>query len=180
MCTLHTDATNPRDKIYGLFGLIESSTPPIKVDYRVQVEDLYRDVARFLILEDNNLVLLQMHGSKRKYRGLPSWVPDWSVPRNFASTLVSGEDLERHGDIDIDVRAAIRESDNPDELILGAKRLDVVGRTGMAVEQYSGKDDMMRSMEVALKDWIAMVSSAPKIKSGARVSDSVNRGMSTV
>lgn len=167
MCTLHTDATNPRDKIYGLFGLIESSMPPIKVDYRVQVEDLYRDVARFLILEDNNLVLLQMHGSKRKYRSLPSWVPDWSVPRNFASTLVSSEDLERHGDIDIDVRAAIRESDNPDELILGAKRLDVVGRTGIAVKQYSGKDDMMRSMEVALKDWIAMVSSVPEIKSRA-------------
>jgi hypothetical protein len=170
MGTLHTDATDPRDKIYGLFGLVESLTvsmPPIKVDYRVPVEELYRDVARFLIMEDKNLVLLQMHGSKRKLHGLPSWVPDWSVPKNFASTVVSLEDLDRPRDIDIDVRAVIRETDNPDELVLGAKRLDVVGRTGMAVEQYSGKGDLMRSMEVALKDWVAMVSSIPEIKSRA-------------
>src|ERR1700722_6156900 len=52
---LHTDATNARDKIYGLFGIIESLTGSallIPVNYRIPVRGLYRDVTRFLIREE--------------------------------------------------------------------------------------------------------------------------------
>ena len=119
--------------------------PPINVDYRVPVED-------------HNWVLLQMHGSERK-ASRSFWVPDWSVPKNFALTMISYEDLDALDQIDN--RAATKESDNLDELVLGVKRLDVIGWRSMAVSRFLGKGDIMRSVEAALKDWVAMVANVP-------------------
>ncbi|OCL07959.1 HET-domain-containing protein [Glonium stellatum] len=163
--TLHTDATNPRDKIYGLFGIVESlsgAVPPIPVDYEMPVRDLYRDVTRFLIKEDLTLVVFQMHGLTRKLLDLPSWAIDWSVVKNFGSMIMSFSVAEALSE-EVN-QASVVESSDPDELILDMKRIGIVSRTGMAVVRDPQVDVMMRSMEVALKDWVDAIVGLPEIK----------------
>jgi len=91
--TLHTDATDPRDKIYSLLSLLEEELS-IPVDYGMPVETLYRDTARLLINKDRKLLILYLNGATRKLGTLPSWVPDWSVLRNFGASIVSLEDVD--------------------------------------------------------------------------------------
>jgi hypothetical protein len=172
VATLHTDATNPMDKMYGLYGLIESwpgSSPPdsIRVDYGMKVEDLYRNVAQFLISEDRGLFLLQMHGSEKNLQELPSWVPDWSVPKSIGWMLVSMSSDDQVALNEAGNQAAISKTKDKNELVLGAKRLDVLGWAGMVVKQGSDKDKTVQSMEAALKDWVPMVASVGDIKSQA-------------
>lgn len=84
-------ATDGRDKIYGLLGLVSSREKlGIEVDYRISIGELYRNVAAELILRSGNLDLLtfspswseesndspdcaflQLHDGSR----LPSWSP---------------------------------------------------------------------------------------------------------
>lgn len=166
--TLHTNASDPKDKIFGLYGLLPESTAPKppSVNYDTSVEILYRDVARFLIEEDNHLIVLQMQGVERKLKKLPSWVPDWSVPTNFASIIAPPDDDDDDQGSDIKLRAIIKKSDNPDELILGAKRLGVVVWAGKAVKQCASEKETKHSMEAALEDWVAFTAGALNMAPG--------------
>ncbi|GAW19669.1 hypothetical protein ANO14919_091580 [Xylariales sp. No.14919] len=70
-------ATNPRDKIYGLLGLIESDITP---DYSKPVADLYSEAAEKLLKEVGSLEPLNLagiHNIDTTAFGLPSWVPNW-------------------------------------------------------------------------------------------------------
>jgi len=80
--TIHINATDSRDKIYSLLSLLEGE-PPIKANYNISTETLYRDVTRFLIIEDSSLVILLSISTERTLATLPSWVPDLSVPSNI-------------------------------------------------------------------------------------------------
>jgi hypothetical protein len=80
-------STDPRDKIYGMLGVIEPdvrSTLRIKLqpDYTKSAVDLYTDVTLFFIFDEHCLDILELtydqpdHGSR--IPGLPSWVNDWT------------------------------------------------------------------------------------------------------
>jgi hypothetical protein len=80
-------ATDPREKIYALLGIIKKdslefvkSTQLNHVDYTIPVVDLYINVAWAILLSTGDLRILhdkeEENGSK--VIGLPSWVPDWS------------------------------------------------------------------------------------------------------
>ncbi|KAI0850028.1 HET-domain-containing protein [Daldinia vernicosa] len=87
----HRSATDPRDKIYGLLGMIEDAEH-ITIDYSLSVEMIYEVSAREIITKTRSLDLLSHltetseepgeHEYSRKQRtratNLPSWVPDWS------------------------------------------------------------------------------------------------------
>ena len=83
--TRRFQATDPRDKIIALLGLVEDMGPrtyvPIKPDYSKPVADLFRDVTGQLVVEDRALYLLSSveDASDRKTHELPSWVPDFNV-----------------------------------------------------------------------------------------------------
>ncbi|KAJ4353554.1 uncharacterized protein N0V89_005284 [Didymosphaeria variabile] len=73
-------ATDPRDHIYGLFGIIEDADElGIKVDYSLSVESVYEGVARAL-LRTEGLKMLQccQYSARHRSGTLPSWIPDWS------------------------------------------------------------------------------------------------------
>ncbi|KAL1607978.1 Folylpolyglutamate synthetase [Paraconiothyrium brasiliense] len=73
-------ATDPRDRIYGLFGIVEDADElGIKVDYSQSVESIYEGVARAL-LRTEGLKMLQccQYSARHRSGTLPSWVPDWS------------------------------------------------------------------------------------------------------
>ncbi|KAF2997713.1 hypothetical protein E8E13_006810 [Curvularia kusanoi] len=72
----HSDASNPRDKIYGLLGLMDPAVSSVvTLDYNLSVEDVYTEFTRQYIEATQNLEILQQCrlGSSL----LPSWVPDW-------------------------------------------------------------------------------------------------------
>lgn len=76
----HRSASDPRDKVYGLLGVLGSQHRPILADYGITMEDLNRKLSRQLLLSGNLEVL---HNNRRtlKHATIPSWV------NNFGQTV---------------------------------------------------------------------------------------------
>ncbi|KAJ5659082.1 Heterokaryon incompatibility [Penicillium longicatenatum] len=100
------EASNPRDKIYSLLGLVTSTglNPPmapipahpplgIKPDYSSPVDTIYTYIARQMILVSNTLDVLSGCGNSPTIPALdpgytlPSWVPDWSTVQPVSPLL---------------------------------------------------------------------------------------------
>ncbi|CVK96006.1 uncharacterized protein FMAN_13926 [Fusarium mangiferae] len=87
------DATDPRDKVYAIIGLLNQSgyKSPLMVSYQITVEDLYIQVAKVIQQGSETLDIMSQvevkpstHQSIRS--GLPSWVPNWTVRSIYKST----------------------------------------------------------------------------------------------
>ncbi|PVH83087.1 hypothetical protein DL98DRAFT_120388 [Cadophora sp. DSE1049] len=74
-------ASNPRDKLYALLGLLSNSEDRgVIPDYTKAVDDVYMDFVKSHIAQYNSLAIL----SFAEYRdpqpvSLPSWCPNWTV-----------------------------------------------------------------------------------------------------
>ncbi|KAK2865005.1 hypothetical protein FQN49_004000 [Arthroderma sp. PD_2] len=86
--TWHFLATDPRDKIYGIYGLLnktarsgEEREVQWRADYTKPVEQVYAEATKRIILDAGELRMLSavLDHSWRKIESLPSWVPDYSV-----------------------------------------------------------------------------------------------------
>jgi hypothetical protein len=76
-----TKATNPRDYIYDILGLMEDADanhPDLLPDYRVLVSETYIRAARYLLNKEGLSYLFEVVGFPQSVNSLPSWVPDWS------------------------------------------------------------------------------------------------------
>jgi hypothetical protein len=79
------EATDPRDKVFGVLGLSNKITPlnpllgQLKPTYEKPVQQVYVDVARYLILATGRLDILRACLGSGTVKGLPSWTPDWTV-----------------------------------------------------------------------------------------------------
>jgi hypothetical protein len=73
------DATDPRDKLYALVGLVDPEYG-IVPQYRSEntLSRAFTDAAEAIILKENSLDILFDTGEEHRTSGLPSWVPDWS------------------------------------------------------------------------------------------------------
>lgn len=90
--TWHFRTTDPRDRIYALFGLanlnaLKSRDPEakyieLKADYKKSVEQVFAEATRRLISHKENLSILSavVDYSLRDISTLPSWSRDYSVP----------------------------------------------------------------------------------------------------
>jgi hypothetical protein len=86
--TRESGATNPKDKVFALYGLLgseEADSPLLLPDYTKNVASIYTDVAIYILRTSRSLNLLQsipwtlpQDGGSGGISGLPSWVPDWS------------------------------------------------------------------------------------------------------
>ncbi|KAF2095818.1 HET-domain-containing protein [Rhizodiscina lignyota] len=91
-------ATDPRDKVYALFGL---TTTPIKElhlapNYRTPTESLYIDLAKAILRTCDTLDILSVPCSSTKLSySLPSWVPDWTETSTLEDSLF--DDREDNG-----------------------------------------------------------------------------------
>lgn len=76
-------ATDPRDKIFALTGLVpEEDHPLVRPDYTKSVEQVYMNAALYLFSQENcisQLLYCSGIGWPRNYESLPSWAPDWSI-----------------------------------------------------------------------------------------------------
>lgn len=100
-------SSDPRDKIYGLLGLIRDSANPtdLRPDYSRSSVDLYTDVAMRIIRHENSLSVLANHERKVSAAtaalaaasssswpaGLPTWVPNWTAPEESGNDNNSNE-----------------------------------------------------------------------------------------
>ncbi|KAK0507725.1 hypothetical protein JMJ35_009614 [Cladonia borealis] len=79
-------ATDLRDKVYGLLGLVQDLSeqdlrdPLIKPDYNKTTEMVYRETALFIMVKECSLRIIQAtyHGEHFvRHKDVPSWVPRW-------------------------------------------------------------------------------------------------------
>ncbi|KAF3762911.1 hypothetical protein M406DRAFT_72882 [Cryphonectria parasitica EP155] len=73
-------ATEPKDRVYGILGLLRPGL--VKVEYELDVQEIYRKFAQVIIQNNANIRLLNLCGTKKTLPGLPSWVPDFSARRS--------------------------------------------------------------------------------------------------
>ncbi|KAH7070312.1 heterokaryon incompatibility protein-domain-containing protein [Paraphoma chrysanthemicola] len=83
--TRYCGATDPRDKIYALLPLLpllhnpDSRSLTLTPRYDDPLVKVYTDSAVALLRDSGFEILRSVQGGSKIY-GLPSWVPDWSVP----------------------------------------------------------------------------------------------------
>ncbi|KAI1329821.1 HET-domain-containing protein [Xylariaceae sp. FL0255] len=72
------DATDRRDIIFALVGLLRTTEKPrcLILDYSRDIHELLFDCAEFILQDSLVLEILQFNSMKTK--NLPSWVPDWN------------------------------------------------------------------------------------------------------
>lgn len=84
--TRSLNATDPRDKVFGLLGLIPDRDPWVRlVDYAMQPGEIFTSVAQCFVENERSLRFLSaVHHVPLSYRRwdnqmpIPSWVPNWS------------------------------------------------------------------------------------------------------
>ncbi|KAF2439782.1 HET-domain-containing protein [Karstenula rhodostoma CBS 690.94] len=77
-----SDASNLRDKIYGILGLMAPNVVPlVGLDYGHSVEQVYTDFARQYIQATNSLEILEQ--CRLVGSAMPSWVPDWRNKNHY-------------------------------------------------------------------------------------------------
>lgn len=82
------ESTDPRDKVFALYGLCCHLDILLPVpDYAKSLDQIYSQVTRALIDQDENLDVLYMVNTPRRLKDLPSWVPDWSDSWRKAESL---------------------------------------------------------------------------------------------
>ncbi|KAH8744029.1 heterokaryon incompatibility protein-domain-containing protein [Hyaloscypha sp. PMI_1271] len=88
----HAGATDPRDKIYSLLGMMDSRlADAVEVDYQLPVLQVFEDFAKLLLNDSNSLEFLrQGNGANRD--GWPSWVPDFTrvIQQNQMESVSNG------------------------------------------------------------------------------------------
>jgi len=84
-----SSSSDPRDKVYAFLGLADRSMAPFRMypaalgpDYNLSVQEVYTETARVFMASYESLSLLSHveDPSVRRIEGMPSWVPDLSVP----------------------------------------------------------------------------------------------------
>ena len=97
-------ATNERDKIYSLFGILEEvrCNHAMRIDYKSNVCNLYMETAETLYKLSKSLRFLSMversqGKNRRRNFDLPSWAPDWTIPSNMEPFLKDGN-ISQHRD----------------------------------------------------------------------------------
>jgi hypothetical protein len=75
------NATDPRDKIFSLFGLLHDYyEASLLANYNLTLTQVYVAVAAFCLLVDRDLQILAATRRPSVSQELPSWVPDWRFP----------------------------------------------------------------------------------------------------
>ena len=83
--TRNRDATDSRDKIYALFGLLPEEE--LYPDYSLSSRDVYIAFAKWCLISEQDLMILSAARPRREGTDLPSWVPDWEC-KDFTTLLV--------------------------------------------------------------------------------------------
>jgi hypothetical protein len=100
---IYKQTSDPRDKIYGIVGLIPPWRHTFPVDYKLSEREVYIVLFKFIVQRYNRLDFLanQIRITSPRLTGLPSWCPDWSrtaLPRHL---ILETEEISNLFDIPI-------------------------------------------------------------------------------
>jgi hypothetical protein len=102
-------ATEPRDKVYGLLGLIDSTiSSRITPDYSLPIQAVYTNFAKSFIEATGSLRIILIGGRLGLSEDWPSWVPNWTLgfdryhPSFNAPYRASGSTLARVNFVHLD------------------------------------------------------------------------------
>ena len=92
-------ASDQRDLIFGILGLLVAKTHSTEVDYSRSPEEIYRRVALDILRRSRSLKLLSATGPrhlrdatrKGRHLDLPSWVLDWNISQPPEVSLALGK-----------------------------------------------------------------------------------------
>ncbi|KAI1271007.1 heterokaryon incompatibility protein-domain-containing protein [Xylaria sp. FL0933] len=98
--TRRLDATDPRDKVYSVLGLIdlkEAQVQELTPDYTISVEECYKRAAISIMSYTGNLDILATEFNPDSKLNLPSWVPDWerSTSPTPTASIIRNDDRKR-------------------------------------------------------------------------------------
>lgn len=80
--TKSAQCSDQRDRVYGVLHLVfKKERLAIQVDYKKCVFDVFRDVLLRYIHLGGNAALLRSCEIRSRAEGIPSWIPNWSIPR---------------------------------------------------------------------------------------------------
>ncbi|KAK4446661.1 heterokaryon incompatibility protein 6 [Podospora aff. communis PSN243] len=150
-------ATDPRDKIYGLFGLMDAPTRNTwVVDYDMPVEEAYAFATMRVIHHSKSLTILSciQDASIRKVATRPSWVPDFGVP--YVNMLCNSH-FSAAGDQELGKeQLALPPSPRWDRLRLHGAMVDEV------VEVANDRNNYPNSMMLLESSWFEMTMLLPQ------------------
>jgi hypothetical protein len=84
------EATNPRDKLYGILGLAgDVEDISIMPDYTATPENIFIDLFKKHVTATGSLDMICACRHPRKSGDLPSWVPDWSTDQTTPGICIN-------------------------------------------------------------------------------------------
>lgn len=131
--TLRFESSEPRDKLFALYGIVIEGEREIlkskyfEVSYEKSVKDVYRDAVLGYIQHFGTLAMMGgVGGGEDNIHGLPSWVPNWTMPfysrqSSFLRTILISKYDACGGQ-----KVLISQLENPDILRVAGKSHDVV------------------------------------------------------
>ena len=143
--TRYAQATNPKDKVYGILGLVDSKIVP-KYSPDVSAREVYHEACSTM-LPDQTYRLLSCVDHESPLE--PSWVPDWSVPRVTADLGFSTKswNLYRAGGDKFDTVTGkaylvghVQLSDDEKEITVHGKIFDKIATLGCVTTMTSFLD----------------------------------------
>jgi hypothetical protein len=135
-------ATNPVDKVYATFGMAKELKFVEEHGFHELVEpnytsktvlEVYRDIARFLIIEHGSLSVLS-HAGISSFPNWPSWVPDWRHDKasNALSTAGGVDEYNAGSDQPLEIGL----SDNDNALLVQGIEADAIVAYGDRLASY--------------------------------------------
>ncbi|KAH7310683.1 heterokaryon incompatibility protein-domain-containing protein [Stachybotrys elegans] len=181
-------ATDPKDKVYALYGLLRYFKIPVpEANYDKPVEEIYTEVTAASIQHDKDLYLLNFVPSDSRRLSLPSWVPDWS-DKGFEEGDARHAVVRDRFIASAGSAARWRFTSNPREIVIHGKVIDTViyransfGRTvppdipSLLQRDASGRiivSDALRKLHVmynTMKEWVEVAYWAESYPTGESI-----------
>ncbi|KIW24128.1 uncharacterized protein PV07_09860 [Cladophialophora immunda] len=134
------DATDPRDKIYALLGLVSDAgafMDLVTYEQDQTYAKVYRSFARAFIENGHCVNILRMACLMPWNPELPTWIPDWSASTASMTSAISSDHRFRAGG-ESELHATI----NQDQLILAGTTFDTIEFVADAFVPFSGNSPL--------------------------------------
>lgn len=93
--TAQSQATDPRDKVFGVLGLVRADTPQLVPDYSISVFEMCIGISTHMLVELKDPIAFMMAASCPNQAQLPSWVPNWLTPAMWNGFFSDGDEAVR-------------------------------------------------------------------------------------